>query len=85
MHGTALQVLWDAGMVGSLKADVITITAMDKQLLLMAFPQARSDSVWNGVKQNRPLMFPQTSKPDSSQINISLGIAGLLKLKLFPD
>ena len=34
------QVLWDAGMAGNTKADVITACVMDKHLLMMCFPQA---------------------------------------------
>ena len=43
-------------MLGNSKADIITITAMDKQLLLMAFPQAHNlerGQTGAAFKQNR--------------------------------
>lgn len=35
-----MQVLWDAGMSGAMKVDVISAASLDKQLMLMCFPQA---------------------------------------------
>lgn len=34
------QVLWDAGMAGSTKVDIITVVSLEKQLVAMAYPQA---------------------------------------------
>ena len=62
--------VWDAGMAGSTKVDIISVVSLDRQLVAMAFPQVEHAMGWKNEKSTEMCSHSYKSLRNSSTLGL---------------